>query len=61
MSSYLVGNLLGRLLISYVVVWIVMVLVSRIDWRASFRRTHRWYGVMSIATVYALGVVALVT
>jgi hypothetical protein len=59
MSSYLVGNLLGRLLISYVIVWIVMLLMSRIDWRKSFQRTHRWYGVMSIATVYGLGLIAL--
>jgi hypothetical protein len=60
MSSYLVGNLLGRLFISYVIVWTAMLLVSRIDWRNSFRRTHRWYGVMSIATVYALGMIAFV-
>lgn len=60
MSPYLVGNLAGRLLISYVIVWTAMLLASRIDWRNSFRRTHRWYGVMSIATVYALGVFAFV-
>jgi hypothetical protein len=60
MSSYLAGNLLGRLLISYVIVWLAMLLMSRIDWRNSFRLTRRWYGVTSIATVYGLGLIALV-
>ena len=61
MSSYLLGNMAGRLLISYVIVWIAMLLVSWVDWRNSFRRTHRWYGVMSIVALYALGVIAFVT
>lgn len=60
MSAYLLGNLAGRLLVSYGMVWMVMLLVSRIDWRNSFRRTHRWYGLASIATVYVLGMIAFV-
>lgn len=61
MSSYALGNLAGRLFISYVMVWLVMLIVSRIDWRSSLRRTHRWYGLTSIATVYALGMMAFVS
>lgn len=61
MNSYVLGNLAGRLLISYAIVWTVMLLVSRIDWRNSFRCTHRWYGMTTIATVYALGVFASMT
>lgn len=61
MSSYVFGSLCGRLFISYVIVWVAMLLASKIDWRNAFRRTHRWYGLMSAATVYALGLVAFIT
>ena len=61
MTSYVLGNLAGRLLVSYLIVWTVMLLMSKIHWRDSFRRTHRWYGVVTVAMVYALGLFAFVT
>lgn len=60
MSSYVLGNLAGRLLISYVIVWTIMLLASRTHWRDSFRRTHRLCGVMSVATVLVLGLISSV-
>lgn len=55
MNAYVLGNLAGRLFISYVLVWIGMLLISRVNWRSAFRRTLRWYGVASVATVFTLG------
>lgn len=56
MSAYLVGNLLGRLLISYVFVWLLMFIVaSKLDWREALTRTHKWYGLASIGAVFVLG------
>ncbi len=57
MSGYLIGNLLGRLVVSYVLVWVVMFLgVSKLNWRTAFTSTHRWYGIVAVVLVFGLGV-----
>ena len=59
MSAYLVGNLVGRLLVSYALVWLVLwLLFSQRRWREAFRKTHRWYGLLTIAAVFLFGVLA---
>ena len=55
MNVYIIGNLLGRLFLSYSLVWIGMLVASRIDWRQAFRRTHRWYGAVSVAAMFSIG------
>ncbi len=56
MSLYVLGNLTGRLVLSYVIVWIVLLLVARFDWRGAFRRSARWYNVVAVLAVFLLGV-----
>jgi hypothetical protein len=56
MTLYLAGNLLGRLVVSYLIVWIVMLFVARFDWRAAFRRSIRWYGILATLALFLLGV-----
>jgi hypothetical protein len=56
MTSYIIGNLLGRLLASYIIVWLAMFTASNFDWRAGFRKAHRWYGIVSVVIVFLLGV-----
>jgi len=61
MSLYLIGNLLGRLAISYALVWLVIWLVfSHREWRAAFRKTHRWYGLVTVVALFAVGIAASV-
>ena len=56
MNTYLIGNLLGRLLISYGLVWLVMFLLfSRFNWRTAFSKTHAWYGLLSVTILFGLG------
>lgn len=57
-EAYLIGNLLGRLVMSYALVWIVLLVASRLDWRLAFRRTRRWWGILIIALVFLAGVFA---
>ena len=61
MTVYVVGNLMGRLAISYVIVLAGMLLASRIDWRRAFSRTHRWYGAASVAAVFSIGLAMATT
>jgi hypothetical protein len=55
MTAYIIGNLLGRLVASYLIVWLVMFAVSNFDWRIGLRKTHRWYGIVSVVVVFVLG------
>lgn len=56
MTGYLIANLLGRLVASYIIVWLVMFTLSKFDWRAGFRKAQRWYGILSVVVVFLLGV-----
>lgn len=57
MSAYLIGNLLGRFIVSYAVVWVVIWLAfSQRQWRQAFRNTHRWYGLLSVMVIFLIGV-----
>jgi hypothetical protein len=54
-TAYLLGNLLGRLVVSYLLVWIACLLFSRLNWREAFRHTHKWYGIVGVAVLFSLG------
>lgn len=55
--SYLIGNVIGRTLMSFIIVWIVCLLCSRFNWRLAFVRSRKWYGVVATLalTVGGLG------
>lgn len=60
MNGYLIGNLLGRLLFSYGLVWLVLLLLSRLNWRLAVRRSTRWYGVLTVLIVFVTGLLGYV-
>jgi len=53
--SYVLGNLLGRAVVSYVLVWIACLLGSRFDWKMAFVRSRRWYSVLAVIAMTLLG------
>ena len=55
LTSYVAGNLLGRLLMSYLIVWLVCLGFAKGNWRAAFARTGRWYAVLGTIIVFVLG------
>ena len=58
--SFILGNLLGRALVSYAVVWLVCWLTSRLRWRLAFQRSIRWYSLLAVLLLTLLGVGAVV-
>lgn len=58
--GFLLGNLIGRALVSFALVWIVCLLCSRFDWRLASVRSRRWYGVLATLALTLLGVGATV-
>ena len=55
LTSYVAGNLLGRALLSYFIVWLVCLGLARFDWRAAFSRSRRWYSVVAVLGVFLAG------
>ena len=55
LSLYVVGNLLGRLLMAYGLVWLVGLALSRGNWRAAFARSRRWPAVLGVLVLFGLG------
>ena len=53
--SFVLGNLLGRALVSYVLVWVACFLASRFDWRLAFTRSRRWYSILAVIVLTLLG------
>lgn len=53
--SFILGNLLGRALVSYAIVWIVCWLLRRFDWRAASRASLRWYSLLLVVLLTWLG------
>ncbi|WP_129781289.1 hypothetical protein [Peristeroidobacter soli] len=62
MSAYLLGNLIGRFVLSYALIWLVMFLMlSRLKWRDAFRRTNHWTGLVATTTTFLIGLIAAQT
>lgn len=55
LTAYIAGNLLGRALMSYFIVWFVCLATVRGDWRAAFRRSRRWYAVVGVVLLFVAG------
>jgi len=58
MTAYLFGNLLGRFALSYALIWLVMLLMSRLSWRNAFRRSNHWSGLVATTTTFLIGLIA---
>lgn len=53
--TFILGNLIGRALISFLLVFIVCLLASRFNRRAAWRRSKRWYSMVAVTVLTLLG------
>ncbi|MDO9253343.1 MAG: hypothetical protein Q7U48_17560 [Hydrogenophaga sp.] len=53
--SYLLGNLLGRAIVSYLLVLLVWTLVSRFDLKKALRGSVRWYNWLVVLVLTFVG------
>jgi hypothetical protein len=59
MTAYLIGNAIGRLVLSYAIIWIAIWLgLAKLSWRDAFRRTNHWTGLAAATTIFLLGLIA---
>ena len=56
MTAYLIGNTIGRLVLSYAIIWLALWLgLAKLNWRDAFRRTHHWTGLTATTMIFFLG------
>lgn len=59
MTAYVLGNLLGRFVLSYALVWLAMCLtLSRLNWRGALQRTNHWSGLIATTSTFLIGLIA---
>lgn len=59
MSAHLLGHLIGRFVLSYALIWLVMFLMlARLNWRDAFRRANHWSGLVATTTTFLIGLIA---
>nr|WP_298722415.1 hypothetical protein [uncultured Steroidobacter sp.] len=58
MTAHLLGHLIGRFVLSYAFIWLIMFLISRLSWRDAFRRSHHWSGLVATTTTFLIGLIA---
>jgi uncharacterized membrane protein len=54
-NAYVFANVLGRLMTSYFIIFVVMLVFSKLDWRAGVRRVYRWYGLVAGVVTFFIG------
>ena len=58
MTAYLLGNLFGRFILSYALIWLVMwLMLARLNWRDAFRRANHWTGLVATTTTFLIGMI----
>lgn len=60
MTTYMIGNLLGRLVMAYGVVWVGSLVVSKFKIRRAFRLAHSWIGLSVMLVLLVVGIARLV-
>ncbi len=60
MDAYVLGNLAGRLLISYLLVWLLCWLFSKCNYKKSVRRLHSWQGLLGVLVLFGVPLLASV-
>ena len=53
MSAYVIGNVLGRLVISYIIAYVLILLLNRFNFQKALKGSVRWYGGIFSLVVFA--------
>lgn len=55
--TYVIGNLIGRFVASYLLVLLANFLIARFHFRIALRKTHSLWGVLATVIVFVLGLI----
>lgn len=51
---FILGNIIGRLIASYLIVWIANWIMSKFNYKKAVEKTHSKYGYLAISLVFLL-------
>lgn len=55
MDAYMIGNIVGRLLTSYFLVFFAYLVFNKFEWRVVLEKINSWVGVSIVLTVFFIG------
>ena len=62
MDGYIIGNIIGRLLMSYIIVWMVIFLFfSGLEWKLAFKKTVKLPALLAVTILFLLGIAGAIT
>ena len=61
LMAYVIGNFVGRVLVSYLLVLLFCWLFTRFDFRRAFRVSTRWYSWLAVVALSVLGLGAAIS
>jgi hypothetical protein len=53
--AFILGNLIGRAITSYMMVWVICFLSSRFNTKLAYQRSLRWYSWVGIVVLTVIG------
>ena len=56
MTGYGIGELLGRVFASYLIVLIVMFFISRFKGKIAIEKSIKWYGLLATVILFIIGI-----
>jgi hypothetical protein len=55
---FILGNIVGRLIAAYLLVWCANWLINKFNYKAAIKKTHSKYGYLAISIVFILPILA---
>ena len=53
---YILGNFIGRAIISYAIIWLFYLPINKFKWRLAFKQSMRWYSWLLVLLLTLLGI-----
>jgi len=54
MDVYLISNVIGRILFSYLFVWAICLVVSKFNYNIATKKSHSKYGIASVGALFLI-------
>jgi len=52
MDVYLISNIIGRILFSYLFVWAICLVISKFNYKVATNKAHTRYGIASVSVLF---------
>ncbi len=58
MTAFAIGEIFGRFFLSYLIVFVVLLMLCKFDLKQTFKRSYQWYSIAIVFLIFVLGIAA---